>query len=133
MKKLSLILATATAIAILAVPISASARPPQPPAVPLIAAASGAPGTVTLTYVASVTPGSTVNVYRCVGVSCSNFTQIATAQPASGPYTDSTVTAGAYSWYVTATVGGVESTSHSNVASLSISPQPPTGLTAAAN
>lgn len=120
-------------ISLLILPLYAhAAQPASSPAAPLLAAAA-APGTVTLTYTASVTPGTLTNVYRCTGVGCTNFTQIATGQPAGGPYTDSTVTAGVYSWYVTATENGAESTTHSNVATLTISPQPPTGLTATAN
>jgi len=90
---------------------------------------SGAPS-ATLTWTASATPGSTVTVYRCVGTSCTAFTQIATGIAAGGPYVDTTVTAGAYSYYVTATVNGVAS-GPSNTATGTLSPLPPTGLSVA--
>lgn len=97
----------------------------------LAAAASPAPSglgsSVTLTWTASSTPGGTVNVYRCVGASCTNLTQLTTGVVAAGPYTDLTVTAGAYSYYVTALVNGAESLP-SNTATVTVRPQPPTGL-----
>lgn len=71
--------------------------------------AAGTPPSVYLTWTASITPGTTVNVYRCLGPSCTNFTQIATGVAAGGPYTDTTVTSGSYTYYVTAELNGVES------------------------
>lgn len=91
----------------------------------VIATPSGA----TLSWTASATPSTTVNVYRCSGVSCTTFTKIATGQAAGGPYVDSTVTSGAYSYYVTAVGVGGES-APSNTATYTLAPLPPTGLTA---
>lgn len=93
--------------------------------------AAQAPGSsfVSLSWTASTTVGSTVNVYRCAGASCTTFTKLTTGIVAAGPYSDTSVTAGAYSYYVTAVVNGVES-APSNTATVSVSPQPPTGLTA---
>lgn len=83
-------------------------------------------------WTASPTSGSTVNVYRCAGVSCTNFAKLASSAPANGPYNDTSITAGAYIYQVTAVVNGAESVP-SNTASVTISPQPPTGLTAASH
>jgi len=105
-------------------------------ALPLVAHAAvlGAAATDTtavLTWTASATAGSTVNVYRCAGASCTSFAKITTGVAAGGPYTDTSVTAGSYTYYVTAVVNGAESVP-SNTATVTISPLPPTGLTAVA-
>src|ERR1700734_1887494 len=90
---------------------------------------AGAPS-ATLSWTASATPGSTVTVFRCAGASCTTFTQLATGIAAGGPYVDTTVTAGAYSYYVTATVNGAVS-APSNTATGTLSPLPPTVLSVA--
>ena len=94
-----------------------------------LAAFQGGVAGVNLAWTASATPGSTVNVYRCAGVSCTAFSKLTTGVAAAGPYVDTTATAGAYSYYVTAVVSGVESVP-SNTATVTIAPLPPTGLTA---
>lgn len=109
------------AIAVLALPIHAAPKA-------ALGAQAGTSGAV-LTWTASTTPGSTVNVYRCSGTGCTPA-KLASGVTAGGPYTDSTVTAGSYFYYVTAVVNGAES-APSNTATVSISPQPPTGLTVA--
>jgi hypothetical protein len=103
-------------------------------ALPLLAHAGALAGQagssgITLSWTASTTAGGTVNVYRCIGASCTTFTQLTTGITAAGPYTDSSVTAGAYSYYVTSVVNGAESIA-SNTATISVLPQPPTGLVA---
>jgi hypothetical protein len=89
--------------------------------------AQATPTGAVLSWTASTTAGSTVNVYRCAGAGCTP-TKLTTGVVAAGPYTDTTVTAGAYSYYVTAVVNGAES-GPSNTATVTISPNPPTGLT----
>lgn len=101
----------------------------------LPASAQTAPS-VLLSWGASATTGTHVNVYRAHG-SCSNpFVRIATGQNASGPYTDAYVIPGAtYAYQVTAYLNGVES-APSNCIVLTIAqpvvspPFAPTGLTA---
>jgi len=85
---------------------------------------------VNLTWTASATPGSTVNVYRCSGVSCTSFTKLTSGVTPSGPYLDTTAAVGSYSYYVTAVVGGAES-APSNTTTVTVLPQPPTGLSSA--
>lgn len=95
----------------------------------LMAAASpsASGSTVTLTWTGSITPGGTVNMYRCTGASCTNFAPLAAGIVAAGPYVDATVTAGLYSYQATALVNGAESLP-SNTATVMVRPQPPTGL-----
>lgn len=86
---------------------------------------------VSLSWTASVTTGGTVTIYRCVGTPCtatSAFTPLATAVAAAGPYTDSAVTAGIYSYFLEAVVNGASSPP-SNTVIITIAPAPPTGLT----
>jgi len=68
--------------------------------------------------------GGTVNVYR-------GGTQIANGLTAN-TYTDSGVAVGSYTYYVTTTVNGAES-GPSNQITVTVSPQPPSSLTAAAH
>jgi hypothetical protein len=93
------------------------------------AALTGGGSSVSLTWTASATPGGTVNVYRCIGANCTSFTLLTSGVLAAGPYTDATITAGAYSYQVTAVVNGAESVP-SNTATVTVRPQPPTGLAA---
>jgi hypothetical protein len=109
------------------------AFPSMAHAAALFGQASGSGSQITLTWTASVTTGGTVNVYRCVGSPCtatSSFSKLSTGVVAAGPYNDATVTAGAYSYFVTALVNGAESVP-SNTVTISVLPQPPTGLVAA--
>jgi len=125
MKKLSALLA---ALVVLSLPVSAQTKHPVL-AVAFVQAQSGP--TATVSWAASVTPGGTVTVYRCVGTPCtalSSFTQLAAGVTPAGPYVDSTVTAGSYSYYLTLTVNGATSVA-SNIATGSLSPQPPTNVT----
>jgi hypothetical protein len=65
---------------------------------------------VSLTWTASTTPGTSVNVYRGSS-SCSNsFLKIASGVPAAGPYTAAGLfPGGTYSFQVTAVLNGQES------------------------
>jgi hypothetical protein len=92
---------------------------------------------VTLSWTASsdsttATPG-TVSVLRASGV-CpatgvpATVTTLTTSAPAGGPYVDSTVTAGQYCYYVTATIGGATSVP-SNTSGAPVPTFPPSGLT----
>lgn len=79
--------------------------------------------------------GGTVNIYRAAAACSTNpasFTQIKTGVAAAGPYTDSTIAVGSWCYYVTAVVGGAESGA-SNKITLTVLPQPPTGLAGTAN
>lgn len=103
-----------------------------------IGAASAASHQVKLTWTASIdstsaNPGTT-NVYRATaacpasGIVGVTFAKIASGQPAGGPYTDTSVTSGAtYCYYVTAVIGGAES-SPSNTFQGVIPLAAPTGL-----
>ena len=94
---------------------------------------------VNLTWTASVTsttatPG-TVNVYTssasgCATAASTSFTQLATAQPAGGPYMVANPPTGTSCYAVTAVIGGQES-AFSNIVSVTVTapPAPPTGLT----
>jgi hypothetical protein len=90
-----------------------------------------------LTWTASVTNGTTINVYRAAGSCASNptaFVQIATGVVAGGPYTDASPLVGVQCYYVTAALGGVESIASNKVTLTSTVPlQPPTGLAGTAN
>jgi hypothetical protein len=89
--------------------------------------------TATVTWTPSTTPGGTVTIYRCVGTPCtatSSFTLLATGIAAAGPYVDNTITAGVYSYYGVTVLNGATS-APSNIASGTLSPQPPTGLAVA--
>jgi len=68
-----------------------------------------APHTVTLSWNASLS-GGTVNVYRAPASCATNpyYSRIALDVVSTGPYSDS-VSAGTYSYYVTAEVNGLES------------------------
>jgi len=93
--------------------------------------ANGAAHTVSLTWTASP-DGGTVNVYRASGACTATFSPLTTNQASAGPYTDSTASVGTFSYQITAVVGGAES-APSNCVTVTISPQPPTGLTAASH
>lgn len=85
---------------------------------------------VDLTWTASP-DGGTVSVYRAAGL-CSattstSFTKLTSTAPAGGPYKDTTVTAGNWCYYVTATVNGSESVA-SNTTNPSVPTAPPTNL-----
>jgi hypothetical protein len=90
-----------------------------------------------LTWTASPTPNTTVNVYRAAGSCASNptsFTQIATGVAAGGPYTDASPLVGTQCYYVTATLNAVESAPSNKVSVTSlVSLQPPTGLAGTSN
>lgn len=99
-----------------------------------VAHAAAAQHSVNLTWTASTDTGGTVNVYKATaacpasGISGVTFTKLATAQPAAGPYTDSTVTAGqTVCYYVTAVVNGTES-APSNTGGGTVPINPPTVL-----
>lgn len=98
--------------------------------------AAGAPGTNDLSWTASVTPGTSSNVYRAPGICASNgtFVKIASGLAAAGPYNDASPLVGAQCYVVTASANGVES-AHSNAIDLTstVSPQPQTGLAGKAN
>lgn len=88
-----------------------------------------------LTWTASPTPGTTVNLYRANAACSTNPTfgaAIQTGLPAGGPATDPTTpVAGVNNWcyYVTAVLNGAESVpSNKLTLTLTVSPQPPTGL-----
>jgi hypothetical protein len=57
----------------------------------------------------------------------SGFVKLTSTAPAGGPYKDTAVTAGAYCYYVTATVNGTESVP-SNSVNPSVPTAPPTNL-----
>jgi len=83
----------------------------------------------TVSWVTSTTPGP-VSIYRCVGTPCtalSSFTLLVSGLPAAGPYVDTTVTAGQYSYYGVTVLNGATSAA-SNIATGTLSPQPPTGF-----
>ena len=90
-----------------------------------------------LTWTASTTNGTTVNIYRAAGSCSSNpsaFVQIATGIAPGGPYTDASPLVGAQCYYVTANFGGVESAPSNKVTLTSTVPlQPPTGLAGTPN
>lgn len=97
---------------------------------------------VTLTYSAP-DAGALVNIYRA-NVACSTnppqtaFVKVLTGQPQNGPAIDATITVvtGSNSWcyQATALLNGAESgPSNQANATLSVSPQPPTGLVATPN
>ena|ERR1700761_1963868 len=94
----------------------------------LLAAAAVAPHSISLAWTASA-DGGTVNVYRASGSCSATFSQLATGVAAGGPYADSTVTAGQWSYQVTAVVGGAES-APSNCVTLTVLPQSPQALQA---
>lgn len=88
---------------------------------------------VSLTWTASSDTGGTVNVYRSTST-CptgsavpSGFTSLATKVAAAGPYSDTTVGIGQFSYYVTTVVNGAESVP-SNCISVVITPLAPTAL-----
>jgi hypothetical protein len=124
MKNLLLLLALAAAI-----PVSAQSNHP---ALKVAFAQTTTGHSATVSWTASTTTGGTVNVFRCAGTCATGatFTQIATAVAAGGPYIDTTVTAGSYSYYAVAVVNGASS-APSNIATGTLSPQPPTGLSVA--
>ncbi len=74
---------------------------------------------------------SSTNVYRLAG-SCpagtAGFTKITASPVTTGTYTDPAVTPGAYCYYVTATLNGVESIP-SNTIQANVPVAPPSGLT----
>lgn len=79
-------------------------------------------------------PG-TVNVYRvtgtcpAIGIGTANYTALTTSAAPAGPYTDSTIAVGTvYCYYVTATIGGVESAPSNTFQSNTVIPSAPTGL-----
>ena len=94
---------------------------------------------INLTWTASVssttaTPG-TVNVYTssasgCATAASTSFTQLATGQPAGGPYTVANPPTGTSCYALTAVIGGQESV-FSNIISVTVTAPPaaPTGLT----
>jgi hypothetical protein len=110
----------------------------QPRATLGAAQSQGTVGT-TLTWTASITGGVTYNPFRTTvasGSACptaiSSYTQIATGITGT-TFSDTTATnVGVYCYVVTASGGGLTS-GPSNVATVTVSPQPPTGLTASAN
>jgi hypothetical protein len=93
---------------------------------------ASSPHTATFTWTASVDGGS-VSLYRASSA-CSatptSFTVVQSGLPAAGPAADSTVTAGAWCYYVTTTVQGLESAA-SNKITITVLPQPPAGLAGA--
>lgn len=104
---------------------------------PLKAAAGQSPTGpyVGLTWTASATPGASYNVYRTLAASCpsalSGYTELAKGVSGTS-YSDTSITAGAYCYVATSVVNGAES-QPSNAASVSVQPQPPSGLTATAH
>ena len=95
------------------------------------------PPSVTLTWPASTTASTTTNVYRLTGTcpasvtTTTGFTELASSQPAAGPYTDTNVTLGTtYCYVVTAVAGGLESVpSNTFQAVFPGAPAAPKGLT----
>lgn len=103
---------------------------PPPPLRALLGQTTPAPS-VSLSWTASVTTGGTVTIYRCVGTPCtatSAFTLLTSGVAAAGPYSDTSVTAGVYSYFLEAVVNGASSPP-SNTVIVTIAPAPPTGLT----
>lgn len=90
---------------------------------------------VSLSWKASSDTGGTTNIYRSTG-SCpssgttpSGFTSLATKVVAAGPYSDTTVGIGQFSYYVTSVVNGAESIP-SNCVTVAITPAAPTAVVA---
>jgi hypothetical protein len=109
-----------------------AAQTPHPAFKVVFAQASAAPS-ATVSWVASTTPGGTVTIYRCVGTPCtalSSFTQLVAGVVPAGPYVDTTITAGSYSYYGVLVVNGQPSAA-SNIATGTLSPQPLTGFAVA--
>lgn len=85
---------------------------------------------VDLTWTASPDPGTSVTVYRApgaCGTSGQTFTKLSSSAPAGGPFKDTSVTAGTWCYYVTATANGAESAPSNNAGSL-VPTAPPTNL-----
>lgn len=100
-----------------------------------VAALAQSSHSVTLNWTPSTDTGGTVNVYRAPAACTTNptnFTQIKTGVVAAGPYSDATVTVGAYCYHVTAVVNGAESLPSNNV-NATVLPQSPSGLVVAAS
>lgn len=117
----------------LALPLAA--QPPKAALHAVLGQSGSTVPSVTLTWTASLTTGGTVTVLRCTGTACTagsgTFTPIATAIVAAGPYTDTAVTAGVYAYYVVAIVNGASSVP-SNIVQVTVTPLPPTALSASA-
>jgi hypothetical protein len=78
-----------------------------------------------------VAVGETVSLYRCAGTPCTaltSFTLLAAGISVAGPYVDTTVIAGPYAYYAVNVVNGFPSAA-SNIATGTLSPPAPTGLT----
>lgn len=133
MKKIALLLT------LFALPLAAQqktvAAPITHPALRVAFAQTTTGNAATVTWVASTTPGGTVSLYRCVGTPCtatSSFTLLVAGLTPAGPYVDATITAGIYSYYGVTVLNGATS-APSNIATGTLSPQPPTGLSVAVN
>ena len=128
--KLSLL----AALLVLCLPVSAQTKHSMR-AVSFAQTATGPTATVSWTQPTGVPAGTTVTLFRCAGTPCTaptSFTQLVTGVTASGPYTDSTVTAGTYSYYAV-NVNGTQTSPASNIASGTLPLPAPTGLTVTAN
>ena len=128
--KLSLL----AALLVLCLPVSAQTKHSML-AVSFAQTSTGPTATVSWTQPTGVPAGTTVTLFRCAGTPCTaptSFTQLVTGVTASGPYTDSTVTAGTYSYYAV-NVNGTQTSPASNIASGTLPLPAPTGLTVTAN
>lgn len=107
-------------------------------AMPMMAAAPHAALTVAtaptggaqLTWVNPNTGATTINVYRCSGATCTNFTLLVSGVTPSGPYVDTTVAAGSSSYQVKAVAPDGTLSPASNTAVYTLAPLSPTGLSA---
>jgi hypothetical protein len=133
-------LALLAALLILVLPVSAQTNPMLKGNtggffVRMAQTSTGPTATVSWTQPTGVPTGTTVTLFRCAGTPCTaptSFTQLVTGVTASGPYVDSTVTAGTYSYYAV-NVNGTQTSPSSNIASGTLPLPAPTGLTVTVN
>lgn len=92
--------------------------------------AAAATGGAQLTWVNPNGGTTTINVYRCAGATCTNFTLLVSGVVAAGPYVDTTVAAGSSSYQVKAVAQDGTLSPASNTAVYTLTPLAPTGLTA---
>ena len=131
MKKLSALLA---ALVVLSLPVSAQTKHPVL-AVAFVQAQSGPTATVSWTQPTGLPSGTTVSLYRCAGPSCTSttaFTLLVSGVTVNGPYVDSTVTAGQYSYYLV-NVNGTQTSVPSSIASGTLPRPAPTSVTVTVN
>lgn len=121
------------ALSISALSVSVQAGDPVVPLKAVVVPAAGAGHSVALTWTAppDVVSGTTYNAYRlnaaCPSGALTGFTKVGSAI-AGTTYTDATVGAGNWCYYVTQAQGGAES-GPSNSAAAVILPLPPSAVT----